>query len=239
MMKENYYFLLYGDSISKGVVYDDEKERYVLLEKSFYHIVKDKLNGILSNAALFGNTITRALHSLKQDILKKKPDVVILEFGGNDCDFDWESIADHPEMPHQPKTEFFAFRKAMKDVITTLKEQHIIPVLMTLPPLDSDKYFAWITNKRKNPEQKILHWLGSISRIYWWQEKYNSAILSIAKETKTIWIDIRSAFLQTSDFRKYLCQDGIHPNSKGHRLIANVILEFIRKEYAFLLKPTI
>jgi len=238
-MKETYRFLLYGDSISKGVVYDEEKEKYVLLEKSFFHIVQNKLNVILQNAALFGNTITRALRYLKQDILKKKPDVVILEFGGNDCDFDWDSIADHPEMTHQPKTEFSAFRQAMEDTIETLKQQNIVPVLMTLPPLDSDRYFSWITKTGNSSEKNILQFLGSVSRIYWWQEKYNSAILSIAKETKTIWIDIRSAFLQTSDYRKYLCKDGIHPNSKGHSLIAKVILDFIHKEYGFLLKPTV
>ncbi|MDD4664164.1 MAG: SGNH/GDSL hydrolase family protein [Caldisericia bacterium] len=238
-MKEKYNILLYGDSISKGVIYDEEKGRYALLEKSFYHIVKDKLSGILQNAALFGNTITRAISYLNQDILKKKPDVVILEFGGNDCDFDWDSIANHPEMPHQPKTEFSAFRKAMKDTILTLKKQNIIPVLMTLPPLDSDRYFSWITKKGVTAEKNILHWLGSVSRIYWWQEKYNSAILSIAKETSTIWIDIRSAFLQTNDYRQYLCKDGIHPNSKGHHLMAKVILDFIHKEYGFLLKPTV
>ena len=32
-------------------------------------------------------------------------------------------------------------------------------------------------------------------------------------------IDIRSAFLVRKDYTDYLCEDGIHPNEKGHRLI--------------------
>jgi len=238
-MKEKYDILLYGDSISKGVVFDEKQGRYVLLDKSFYQLVKNRLNGLLHNAATFGNTITRALQHLKKDILAKKPDVVILEFGGNDCDFNWEGIADNPELNHQPKTDFVTFRKAIEETVLDLKKQDIVPVLMTLPPLDSERYFSWITKKGAVAEKNILHWLGSVSRIYWWQEKYNSAILSIAKETKTIWIDVRSAFLQTKDYREYLCKDGIHPNSKGHHLMAKVILDFIQKEYNFLLKPTI
>jgi len=59
-------------------------------------------------------------------------------------------------MHHQPKTEFSTFRKALKDTILSLKEQNIVPVLMTLPPLNSDRYFSWITKKGVIAEKNIL-----------------------------------------------------------------------------------
>jgi lysophospholipase L1-like esterase len=85
----------------------------------------------------------------------------------------------------------------------------------------------------------ILKFLGSVNKIYWWQERYNSAVLSVAQETNTKWIDVRGAFLQTPDYTKLICKDGIHPNSDGHRIIADKILEFVQSNYRFLLRNDI
>ncbi len=234
--KECYNFVLYGDSISKGVVYDESKEKYVLLEDSFSNLLQSKLKGVVHNAAKFGNTILRAAGKLQNDVLKKKPDIVIIEFGGNDCDFKWEEIADNPQGNHLPNTDFNIFQKSLKSLIELFNSTGIVPVLMTIPPLDADRYFKWISKNSTVAGGKILEWLGSVSKIYWWQERYNSAILNIAQETMTRWIDIRSAFLRQPDFRQFLCIDGIHPNDKGHRIIAEKIMDYIAIEYKYLLK---
>jgi lysophospholipase L1-like esterase len=81
----------------------------------------------------------------------------------------------------------------------------------------------------------ILEWLGSVTKIYWWQERYNSVIVRIAEETKTLWIDVRSAFLRFPDFSELLCADGIHPNRDGHVVIAEEIISFIKSGYRHLL----
>lgn len=234
--KDSYNFVLYGDSISKGVVYDESKEKYVLLEESYPNLLQSKLKGVVHNAARFGNTILRAAGKLQNDVLKKKPDIVIIEFGGNDCDFKWEEIADNPQGNHLPNTDFNIFQKSLKSLIELFNSTGIVPVLMTIPPLDADRYFKWISKNSSAAGSKILEWLGSVSKIYWWQERYNSAILNIAQETRTRWIDIRSAFLRQPDFRQYLCIDGIHPNEKGHRLIAEKIMNYISLDYKYLLK---
>ena len=235
-IKDNYKFLLYGDSISKGVVYDEEKEKYVLLEESYVNILQSKLKGVVHNAGKFGNTVLRAAGRLQNDVLKNNPDIVIIEFGGNDCDFNWEEIAENPLEQHNPNTDFNIFQKTLKGLVDSLNSSGIIPVLMTLPPLDCDRYFKWISKNSSIMGDKILTWLGSVSKIYWWQERYNSAIISTAQETGTRWIDIRSAFLKNPDFRQFLCVDGIHPNQKGHILIAEKIMEYITDGYKYLLK---
>ena len=236
LKKDSYNFVLYGDSISKGVIYDESKEKYVLLDECYPNLLQCRLKGVVYNAARFGNTILRAAGKLQNDVLKRKPDIVIIEFGGNDCDFKWEEIADDPQGNHQPNTDFNIFQKSLKSLIELLKSTGIIPVLMTIPPLDADRYFKWISKNSGIIGEKILSWLGSVSKIYWWQERYNSAILNIAQETRTRWIDIRSAFLKSPDFRQLLCIDGIHPNEKGHRVIAEKIIEYISKDYKYLLK---
>lgn len=43
-----------------------------------------------------------------------------------------------------------------------------------------------------------------------------------------------SSFLEKKNYSRYLCDDGIHPNEKGHKLIAEAIKQHIRnKEIVF------
>ena len=42
-------------------------------------------------------------------------------------------------------------------------------------------------------------------------------------------------FLQKDDYTKLICDDGIHPNKAGHRVIAEKILHYIESNYMFLL----
>jgi len=218
------------------IYYDESNKRYILLEESFANLLQNKLNGAVCNVARFGNTILRAAGKLHNDVLKKNPDIVVVEFGGNDCDFNWEKVAENPEGLHQPNTDFNLFRKLLKQVIETLEKANIIPVLLTLPPIDADRYFKWISKNSSLIGEQILKWLGSVCKIYWWQERYNSAVIGIAEETKTRLIDIRSAFLKQPDYRDFICADGIHPNELGHRLIADKIIEYVKDNYVFLLK---
>ncbi len=93
-----------------------------------------------------------------------------------------------------PKTELGAFEKILKDTIAFLKEKGSVPVLLTLPPLNADFYLKWVSQNNPLKEKNILQWLGSVAKIYWWQERYNAAIIKVAEETHTRWIDIRELF---------------------------------------------
>ena len=42
-------------------------------------------------------------------------------------------------------------------------------------------------------------------------------------------IDITSKFLEIKNYSNLLCDDGIHPNEKGHKIIAEAIKEYIEK----------
>jgi lysophospholipase L1-like esterase len=106
---------------------------------------------------------------------------------------------------------------------------------MTLPPLEADRYLKWVSKSDPRTEAEILKWLGSVAKIYWWQERYSSSILAVAENTDTRWIDVRGAFLHTPDFGALICRDGIHPNEAGHELIAKTIVDYISRDNAFLL----
>jgi len=234
--KHIYNFLVSGDSISKGVVFDDVQNKYVILKDNYIAIMQSKLSGIIRNTAKFGNTIIKGMSKLKDDVLNDCPDIVLMEYGGNDCDFNWNEVSNNPNADHKPKTDFNTFENKLKEAVCFLKNNKIIPVLVTLPPLNADRYLKWISKNDPLAETNILKYIGSVTKIYWWQEKYSFAVLKIAEETNTKWIDIRGAFLQYPDFTKFLCLDGIHPNEVGHKIMANKLIDFIKADYSYLLK---
>jgi len=233
---QSYKYMVSGDSISKGVIFDEAKRKYVILEDNYIALLQSKLNGIIRNTSRFGNTIIKGVRKLKADVLSDNPDIVLIGYGGNDCDFNWNEVSSHPNADHKPKTDFETFENMLKEILNFLKNNKIVPVVMTLPPLNADKYLKWISKNDALAETNILKYIGSVTKIYWWQEKYSSAVLKIAEETNTKWIDIRGAFLQYPDFTKFVCLDGIHPNALGHKIIANKIIDYINLNYAFLLK---
>lgn len=234
--KNSYTILVSGDSISRGVVYDEVKSRYALLEHSYVAIMRGLLKGAVYNLAHFGNTITKGLARLSGEVLKKKPDIVLLEFGGNDCDFNWPEVALNPGAEHLPRTDYARFRGLLAGEVKKLQREGVSPVLMTLPPIDAERYLRRISGGAAAARANILKWLGSVSKLYWWQERYNSAIVGVAEETGAKLIDIRGAFLRRPDFQGLLCADGIHPNAAGHRVIAEGIMDYIRPRCPFLLK---
>jgi len=232
---EDYRYLVSGDSISRGVVYDEEKGKYSILESCFVTLVQERLKGIVRNVSRFGATLIKGIGRLEKEIGADHPRVVLIEYGGNDCDFDWTQVAAEPESTHQPQTDLDVFEHALAETVVSLKQRDMEPVLMTLPPLNADGYLKWVSKHDAQAEGRILKWLGSVTKIYWWQERYSSSIVRIAETTKTKWIDIRGAFLRRPDFNSLICKDGIHPNQAGHELMADAILDYIARNFSFLL----
>ena len=213
---------IFGDSVAKGIVFDSVKNKYSLLKENFANIVQQSQNIEISNYAKFGCTV-----SMGNDILRRHEkqlssfDFTILEFGGNDCDYNWAEISDQPFKPHLSKTPLKQFREQYISLIERVKQNGGIPVLLTLPPIDSKRYFQWISKGLNG--RNILTYLGSIDNIHNWQGLYSTTVTEIAATCKISIIDIRSAFLEKQDYCEYLCEDGIHPNKKGHLLISNAI----------------
>ena len=215
---------IFGDSVAKGVVFDAVKNKYSLLKENFVHILEKQQNIAISNYAKFGCTI-----SMGSDILARHEDhlglfdYTILEFGGNDCDYNWAEIASDPTRAHLSNTPVNQFREQYIALIERVRHNGGKPMLLSLPPIDPKRYFEWIS-KGLNAKN-ILAFLGDVDNIYSWQGMYSAVITELAAVCKVPLIDIRSAFLEQQNYCDYLCLDGIHPNSKGHLLISKAIYQ--------------
>lgn len=220
---------IYGDSILKGVMLDSSTERYYFGTKENIEQISKDYSLDIKNNAKFGCTIKKGYMQLKKDMEKGMDcDAVVLEYGGNDCDYNWEEIAENPESEFLPKTEITDFKNTYCSMIEELKEKSITPVLISLPPISAEKYINWICRKEISKDNVLL-WLGDVQRIYRFQELYSATIEDIAREYDCPFIDVRKAFLEKQDLNELLCDDGIHPNSKGHKIITDSVKSFIKK----------
>lgn len=212
---------IFGDSVAKGVVFDAVRNKYSLLKESFVNILERQQNISIFNFARFGCTISMGSKILTrhEDELNHF-DYTILEFGGNDCDYNWSEIAEDPAGQHLCNTPISQFREKYIELIGRVLQSGGRPVLLNLPPIDAKRYFEWISRGLNG--QNILTFLGDVEFIYRWQEMYSKAVEELAAENKIPLIDIRSEFLSKKDFSRYLCADGIHPNEMGHLLISRV-----------------
>lgn len=226
--------LVAGDSIARGIVYDSQRRRYIHSKKGFCDLISPYIAGTIVNTARFGNTIGPGLARLKRDIQSQKPDMVWIEFGGNDCNFDWDEVAAAPRAIHYPATPVAEYENALDHLIRFCQDAGCAPVLMSLPPLDAERYFVWI-GRDGAMRHNILTWLGTVMQIYWWHEQYSAAVQQAALRHRAAYIDIRRAFLSQGDFRSYICVDGIHPNEKGHYLIARTCIDHIKNAMPALL----
>jgi lysophospholipase L1-like esterase len=208
---------MFGDSVARGIIYDKIREKHVILKDNCTRMLEK--SGIrLKNYALYGCTIIKGEQIIKQheDELKEF-DYVALEFGGNDCNFDWAAIANEPKKEHLPKVPIDVFETTYNNIVTGIKEKGGKPVLMTLPPLHARRFFNFVS--RNLNHANILKWLGDVGHVYRWHEIYNTAIYRIGAKTESIILDIREAFLKENRLEELLCEDGMHPNEKGHQIL--------------------
>ena len=216
---------VFGDSILKGIQLNSENKKYVIDNNIDIDQISKKYTVEIKNFSKFGCTIEKAKKIVDRNLEKGiKCDVAIMEYGGNDCDFNWREVAGDPDKEHFPNTPLEIFSKTYREIISKLKVKGIVPILTNLPPIDPQRFFDWFCNGLN--KENVMKWLGSINTIYRQQETYSREVEKIARETGCPLIDIRGAFLRRRKVEDLLCEDGIHPNTEGQKVITQAFLEF-------------
>lgn len=205
---------LLGDSIAKGIVYDSARGRYVFGRDTFLkHFCRE--NGFeLLDHAKFGCTIPKGRRIAETCADEFSGcNAVLTMFGGNDCDYDWSSVAADPDGPQQCKTPPAEFRAGYLSLISFIREHGGRPVMLGMIPVMGRIYFRWIT--RTNSADAIGRFLHQPEHIEHWNEMYNLMLCSIAKRTGVHLVDTRSPLLSRPDSDALYCDDGIHLTEKG------------------------
>lgn len=220
---------IWGDSVLKGIFFDEARSRYAILRDNAARLVERELGIPIINRSRMGCTAPEGLAEMMEDNSPLSGTLVLIEYGGNDCDMDWAAVAENPEGTHDPKTLPQKFEETLRAMAEQVRRRGGLPVLSTLPPLDAERYFQWVS--RGLSQENILKYLGSgPQRIYRWQELYSTIALRAAAELRCLCLPMREYFLENIVDQDIHSLDGIHLNELGHRMMAEAAMQAIRKQ---------
>ena len=160
----------------------------------------------LTGSGIRGNKVYDLYLRLENDVLLKKPDIVIINVGVNDVlNKTWGADID------ADKFELF-YRALIRKVQSSGAE-----VIICTPAVIGER------TDFSNPHDQDLN-------------KYASIVLTLSKEEKCTLLDLRALFLNYNMRhnpknldRGILTTDGVHLNRTGNKLVAEAVLELLLK----------
>ncbi len=216
--------IILGDSILKGVTFKSDIKRHKLCLPDYSRLEEEGYE--VNNLSKMGATVDYGARVLREELTEYDAEsVVLLEYGGNDCDFKWKDISDNPEAEHHCNTEHRDFVQKLASCVEYARSMGARVILANLVPLDSEKYMNWIS--RGLDYDTILGWLGDKNLLYRWQESYSRTVEKLAEKLGTELIDLRGAFLCSHRFNSLISGDGIHPTEQGHSLICETVTDAV------------
>ena len=211
---------VWGDSIAKGVVFDEARGRYAICRENCLLRLSREAGVPVENYSVMGQTSDAGLERMRTGGLAAGR-VAVIEYGGNDCDLDWRAVSEHPDRMQYGKVPLERFVQNLTEMVRRTREADMLPVLVTPPPLVAQRYFDWV--RRDLNGENILKYLGDVEHIYRWQENYANHVRALAEKLNVRLIDIRSRMLEGGRLEELMCLDGIHPNAQGHELIYRTV----------------
>ena len=197
-----------GDSITKGV-YIAENGRYSVNKENYLQSILESLGHKVKNFSVFGATIEKGMDifSRKKDLMEKGS-YVFLEFGGNDCNFQWDQVVEDPKGTHSPNTPLEKYGQYYRRFLDALIEEGFKPVLLSLPPLNANAFYTYLCKFLSG--EALLCYLGKVENIFFWQEDYDKTLRKLAEEKNIPLLDLRAAVLENSCYEPLICEDGMH-----------------------------
>jgi isoamyl acetate esterase len=218
--------ICFGDSITRGVSFVKGRLRIIkdnyptFLEKLFSVNISEDI--IVLNKGVFNDNSHLLLKRLEKDVLSEKPNYVLLNVGGNDCNFNWQEVAESPNSNHEPIVSVQQYMENIKQMVTKMKQSNITPILITLPPLDPVRYYKFIADKYGTT---ISHWISCCGGIEHWHSLYNLQLNKLIEQFNLPNIDVRTALKKEGNATDFISDDGIHLNADGYRKMSEVIFE--------------
>jgi lysophospholipase L1-like esterase len=193
------------------------------VDKVYPERVQEALQGSapalsVHNAGVGSNTTTNARERLARDVLAHRPRVVVIQFGLNDAAVDvWRNPP-----ATASRVSVAEYEANLREIVATLRTQQAKPVLMTTNPTRwTDKLLELYGKPPYRPEAVDGFDAPVLAR-------YNDVVRRLAAELAVPLLDIHAAF--TARGPDALLLDGMHPNDKGHQLIAELLLPILREQ---------
>lgn len=215
--------ICFGDSITRGISYLHgrfriQKDNYPALLQQWITKIRPDIQ--VFNKGVFNDNSHLLILRLEKDVLSLKPDLVLIEIGGNDCNFRWEEVAQQPHKVHEPIVPLDQYLQNIKNMVQRIKKAGALPILLSLLPLEPARYYRYLAECYG---ETIAHWIAMCGGIEHWHSMYNRSLKQLIRRLSLFSIDIRSDFKQQGDLSQLLSDDGIHPSPLGYRAMAQSI----------------
>jgi len=204
-LKKGDKIIFLGDSITQQGV---GKTGYVTVIKNTLAEKNKDLAVEVIGAGISGNKVPNLQSRLKDDVLAKKPTIVVIYIGINDV---WHGLNEPAKGTSKEK-----FEAGLKEIIGKIKDSGARVILCTPTVIGEKKAGA-------NKADKQLDEYSDISR-------------KVAKDTGSQLCDLRKAFIDhleknnADDKEKgILTGDTVHLNEAGNKLVAETILGVLQK----------
>lgn len=194
------------------------------VEKVYAQRVSEALPGCeVRNAGIGGNNTGHARARLAKDVLAHRPRVVVIQFGINDAAVDvWKTPpADGPRVAPD------AYEANLRWIIGEVRTHGAKPVLMTTNPL------RW-TAKMKQMYGRAPYLPDEVDGFDRpMLARYNETIRRLSAELSVPLVDVRAAYEareKAGEPADAFLLDGVHPNDRGHALVAELLLPILREQ---------
>jgi lysophospholipase L1-like esterase len=167
-----------------------------------------------------GSTTAGAAERFEHDVISHGPDLVVIQFGINDATIDvWKN----PPATHS-RVAFEQYDKNLREFVRVLKLRGVRVVLMTPNPL------LWTTRLVElygHPPYDVTNAQGlNVILIH-----YADAVRRVAVDSATPLIDVMAAHEERrQQSAEPLLLDAMHPNQRGHELVAALLADLIVNE---------
>ena len=206
--------LIFGDSIVWGA--SDIKGGWVKRFKKFLNRSNDYgRNFLVYKKGISGNTTIDLLGRLELEIRQllnegknMKDAIIIFAIGINDSQFIYSK--------NNFRVLFRDFKDNLERLINIAKKFSSKIIFIGLTPVNESKTTPILWDKDKFYKNEYI-------------KKYDAIIKLVCKNNNLFYINIFKEFMK-SDYKKMLNRlDGLHPNSKGHQKIFEIVKEILIK----------
>ncbi len=170
---------------------------------------------IVTNASVNGNTTRQALERMPYDIQSHQPDIVVIQFGMNDCNY-WKTDQGIPRVSRQ------AYKANLKEMIERCFHFNAYAVLLlTSHPTTLIKNYTWVNTSYETSRQVYSHLVREVFHEY-------------KDKKKLTLIDIERSFQKLIEYgevtdRDLLLADQLHLSLTGHKYYFDVVYPFLEK----------
>ena len=207
-MSDKIIIVTFGDSITEAAAGLSLDQRWpVLLEKKLNN--SERAEYCVINSGVGGNTSREGLARIDRDVISHKPDIVLVEFGGNDI------VADEKR-----EVSLEEYRSNLKAIHEKLADIDAEMILLTFTPVINN----WCSDGK---HEKYAH-SGGLDEFI---ELYRDATREFVKEQGLKLIDVDLALRKACDKlsqEEIILKDGCHLTAKANEIIAETVYDYLK-----------